>query len=305
MVRFLVNLIAFWTLDVRGFIGLYVVLVGPLCGLFVPVHLFPEWLRIIAYATPFPSMLQTPIDVLSGWALDACRRGAGRQPARLARGARRRRSPDAVAGRDFGWWCKVADTLVPRRPIASSSARGSAASWPTGPVSGSTSSPRWPSGVVEFIELYVILANVPVFGGLNLPQAALVFALANAGFALADLVFGQLDTMPTYLRLGRLEVMLVRPMPLMLQLITSDFQLRRLGRVAISVVIIVVVLPALHLDYTPGNDLPARDHAVRRRCHLCSVLRDRRGSAVLPDRWCRVHRRRSSTAGSLRGSAAR
>ncbi len=108
-------------------------------------------------------------------------------------------------------------------------------------------------GVVEFIELYVILANVPVFGGLNLPQAALVFALANAGFALADLVFGQLDTMPTYLRLGRLEVMLVRPMPLILQLITSDFQLRRLGRVAISVVIIIVVLPALHLDYTPAT----------------------------------------------------
>ena len=73
MVRFLVNLIAFWTLDVRGFIGLYVVLVGPLCGLFVPVHLFPDWLRIIAYATPFPSMLQTPIDVLSGWALDCGR----------------------------------------------------------------------------------------------------------------------------------------------------------------------------------------------------------------------------------------
>lgn len=70
MVRFLVNLIAFWTFDVRGFVGLYVVLVGPLCGLFVPVHLFPEWLRIIAYATPFPSMLQSPIDVLSGYALD-------------------------------------------------------------------------------------------------------------------------------------------------------------------------------------------------------------------------------------------
>ena len=51
-------------------------------------------------------------------------------------------------------------------------------------------------------------------------QAALVFALANAGWSLAEVVFGQLDTMPTYLRLGRLEVLLVRPMPLMLQLIT-------------------------------------------------------------------------------------
>ena len=70
-VRFLLNLIAFWTFDVRGFVGLYIVVVGPLCGLFVPVHLFPEWLRILAYATPFPSMLQTPIDVLSGRVLDA------------------------------------------------------------------------------------------------------------------------------------------------------------------------------------------------------------------------------------------
>jgi ABC-2 type transport system permease protein len=68
--RFLVNLIAFWTLDVRGFIGIYLVLGSWLCGLFVPVHLFPEWLRIIAYATPFPSMLQSPIDVLSGYVLD-------------------------------------------------------------------------------------------------------------------------------------------------------------------------------------------------------------------------------------------
>jgi len=108
-------------------------------------------------------------------------------------------------------------------------------------------------GLVEFVELYVILANVPVFGGLNLRQAALVYALANAAFAFADLVFGQLDTMPSYLRLGRLEVMLVRPMPLMLQLITSDFQLRRLGRVAISVVIIMVVLPGLDLQYTPAT----------------------------------------------------
>jgi viologen exporter family transport system permease protein len=70
VLRLLVNLIAFWTLDVRGFVGLYLVVGSSLCGLFVPVHLFPDWLRTIAYATPFPSMLQSPIDVLSGYVLD-------------------------------------------------------------------------------------------------------------------------------------------------------------------------------------------------------------------------------------------
>ena len=107
-------------------------------------------------------------------------------------------------------------------------------------------------GVVEFIELYVILWNVPIFGGLGFREAALVFALGNVGFALADMIFGQLDAMPTNLRLGRLEVLLVRPMPLLAQLLTADFQLRRLGRVAVGVVIAALVLPGLDLDYRPG-----------------------------------------------------
>jgi ABC-2 type transport system permease protein len=97
-------------------------------------------------------------------------------------------------------------------------------------------------GVVELTELYVILHNVPVFGGLNFAQAGVVFALANMGFSLADLVFGQLDSIPTLLRAGQLEALLVRPMPLMAQLITTDFQLRRAGRAIVSVAVLVVAL---------------------------------------------------------------
>ncbi len=108
-------------------------------------------------------------------------------------------------------------------------------------------------GVIEFLELYAIMYNVPVFGGLDFRQAALVFALANIGFSLADMVFGELDTMPTNIRMGRLEVMLVRPMPLLAQLITGDLQLRRLGRVAIGAVIAAIALPGLDITYDPAT----------------------------------------------------
>jgi ABC-2 type transport system permease protein len=64
--RFLLNLAAFWVLDFRGIAGLYFVVIGPLCGLYVPVHLFPDWLAALANVTPFPSMFQAPIDVASG-----------------------------------------------------------------------------------------------------------------------------------------------------------------------------------------------------------------------------------------------
>ncbi len=108
-------------------------------------------------------------------------------------------------------------------------------------------------GVIEFSEIYVLLNRVPVFGGLDFAQAALVFALANLGFALAEVVFGQLDAMPAQLRMGRLEVLLVRPMPLLAQLIVSDVQLRRLGRAAVGLVIMIIALVSLDLDLTPST----------------------------------------------------
>jgi ABC-2 type transport system permease protein len=64
--RYGVNLISFWTLDVRGCLNLYTLVLGLFSGFYLPVHIFPHWLLRIAYASPFPSMFQSPIDVLSG-----------------------------------------------------------------------------------------------------------------------------------------------------------------------------------------------------------------------------------------------
>jgi ABC-2 type transport system permease protein len=63
--RLLVSLAAFWLLDVRGLLILYVLVSNVLCGLLVPVHFLPGWARTVAYATPFPSILQTPVDVVT------------------------------------------------------------------------------------------------------------------------------------------------------------------------------------------------------------------------------------------------
>lgn len=64
--RFLLNLLAFWTVQVRGFVTLYVLTSNLLMGLIVPVQAFPGWLRALTYATPFPAMMQLPIDVWTG-----------------------------------------------------------------------------------------------------------------------------------------------------------------------------------------------------------------------------------------------
>jgi ABC-2 type transport system permease protein len=63
---YLVAIAGFWLVETRGLQILYMVASGFLSGLFVPISLFPGWLLAVAEATPFPSIVQYPVNVLSG-----------------------------------------------------------------------------------------------------------------------------------------------------------------------------------------------------------------------------------------------
>lgn len=60
----LVNLLALWVTEVRGYLNLLMMVLSLLVGLIVPVSWFPDWLRIADSWTPFPSMFQAPIEVM-------------------------------------------------------------------------------------------------------------------------------------------------------------------------------------------------------------------------------------------------
>jgi viologen exporter family transport system permease protein len=64
--RFMLNLVAFWITEIRGLVVFYVLLSGMLGGHLIPVQLFPDWLRTVALATPFPAMIQWPINLVTG-----------------------------------------------------------------------------------------------------------------------------------------------------------------------------------------------------------------------------------------------
>jgi ABC-2 type transport system permease protein len=63
---YLIAVAGFWLVETRGLQILYMLASGFLGGLYVPIALFPHWLRIVASATPFPSIMMYPINVLSG-----------------------------------------------------------------------------------------------------------------------------------------------------------------------------------------------------------------------------------------------
>jgi ABC-2 type transport system permease protein len=104
-----------------------------------------------------------------------------------------------------------------------------------------------------FVEVLAVFANVPVLGDLDLRAALLVYGLATVGFGIANCVVGQLDTIPTYIRTGTLEVFLVRPQPVLAQIVTSDVQLRRLGSAVVGAGTVAVALAINPIAWTPAK----------------------------------------------------
>jgi len=64
--RFCVNIAALWMTDAIGVARLGFTLSMFLSGFVVPVRFFPPWLQAVAYATPFPSLIETPVQIWLG-----------------------------------------------------------------------------------------------------------------------------------------------------------------------------------------------------------------------------------------------
>lgn len=106
---------------------------------------------------------------------------------------------------------------------------------------------------LDFIEVFAIFHQVPSIAGLSFAEVVLVFAISSTGFATADLLVGQSDAVIRHVRTGTFDVVLLRPLSVLGQLAAADLQLRRLGRVAVSLGLLGAVLTRLDVAWTPAR----------------------------------------------------
>jgi ABC-2 type transport system permease protein len=106
---------------------------------------------------------------------------------------------------------------------------------------------------LDFLAVLVIFHNTPRLAEWTVQEVAFLYALSSITFALTDLLIGHLDLFPRLIRDGNFDVLLVRPRGTLFQVIASDFQLRRLGKAAQGVLVLVYALGALHIDWTPAR----------------------------------------------------
>ncbi|MER5268438.1 ABC-2 family transporter protein [Actinosynnema sp. NPDC002837] len=96
--------------------------------------------------------------------------------------------------------------------------------------------------LAELAIILVLFNRVSALGGFSVSEVVLMYAIAGTAFGIADLVAGQLDELPTYIRTGTFDVLLLRPLSTLAQMMASDLHLRKVGRIAAGVGALVYAL---------------------------------------------------------------
>jgi ABC-2 type transport system permease protein len=110
---------------------------------------------------------------------------------------------------------------------------------------------------IELIVILVVFTQVSTLGGFSLGEVLLIFGLAATAFGLADLTVGQIEELPDYIRTGELDVMLLRPLGTLAQLLSADVSIKRLGRVGTGLAVLGWSLATAGIDWTPSRVLLA------------------------------------------------
>ena len=106
---------------------------------------------------------------------------------------------------------------------------------------------------LDFVAVLLIFHATPRLGNWTVEQVAFLYATSGVAFAIAELVVGHLDLFPQKIRDGSFDVLLVRPRGTLFQVISEDFQLRRVGLALQSGAVLVWALAANDIDWTVGR----------------------------------------------------
>ncbi len=108
---------------------------------------------------------------------------------------------------------------------------------------------------IEFLGIWALFDRFGSLRGWTLPEVALFYGVANTAFAIAEALARGFDTFPNLVKSGDFDRLLLRPRSTALQVMGSELQLMRIGRLAQGLVVLVWAMHSLRLSWSPGTIL--------------------------------------------------
>jgi ABC-2 type transport system permease protein len=92
---------------------------------------------------------------------------------------------------------------------------------------------------IDFIGIWVMFSHLTTYGGFDLRQMGFLYGTSALAIGVADLVVGNVERIGMQIRLGRLDAMMSKPVPLLVQVCADQFALRRVSRIIQGLVVLV------------------------------------------------------------------
>jgi ABC-2 type transport system permease protein len=112
------------------------------------------------------------------------------------------------------------------------------------------------TGLITFLDFAAILVlfhQVDALGDWSVAEVGVLYGISCVAFAIADMVFGHLDQLPQMIRMGDFDQVLVRPLGSLLQVIATDFAMRRLGKLTQGLAVLAIALAHADVEWTAGR----------------------------------------------------
>ncbi len=105
---------------------------------------------------------------------------------------------------------------------------------------------------IEFVTLALVLTRFGSIGGWTLGEVAFLYGLTESAFGTMDMIFSGFDpaTFGAHIQRGTFDQFLLRPLGLPLQIFTSEFVSRRIGRIFNGVLIFAFALANTSIVWT-------------------------------------------------------
>ncbi|MFG1902056.1 ABC transporter permease [Micromonospora carbonacea] len=107
--------------------------------------------------------------------------------------------------------------------------------------------------VFDVVTVLVIFGVTRELGGFTLRETLVMVGLSACAFATADLLVGNVERLPAYVRTGLFDAVLLRPLGALPQLLLMDLPLRKVSRAVFGLAVLLVALARAGIEWTPGR----------------------------------------------------
>ncbi|GAB4118894.1 MAG: ABC transporter permease [Roseiflexaceae bacterium] len=106
---------------------------------------------------------------------------------------------------------------------------------------------------IEFASLVVLLNRFEGIAGWHVPEVAILYGFSSIAFGLAEMFGRGFERIEELIQRGGFDSLLTRPLGSFFQVLTSEFQLRRLGRVLQGSLILGYAFANLPITWNPAR----------------------------------------------------